>query len=215
MTPRDAILYFGSSTKLALALGVTRAAVCQWLAAGVVPPGRQIRVQELTGGELQATSGEPIPAKRTATATRRPKPKAKAKAKAPARAPKVSNPRLEAPDATKALEMALAVTKPVPVPAGGAAARLAMLESGPVAQHDATAPQPEGKIIAAPIAPRLPSAKPKTVAPSNVPLGMAAWRKTTQGIMAKARELGVPLMQGDKWGDVIRRIEDAETTAES
>ena len=213
MSPRDAILYFGSSTKLALALGVTRVAVCQWLAAGVVPPGRQIRVQELTGGELQATSGEPIPAKRTATATRRPKPKAKAKAKAPARGAKVSNPRLGTPDAAKALEMALAVAKPAPPQAGGAAARLAMLESGPVAQHDATAPQPEagGRIIAAPIAPRLPSAKPKTVAPSNVPLGMAAWRKTTQGIMAKAKELGVPLMQGDKWGDVIRRIEDAES----
>ena len=50
----ELIEYFGSQKKLANALKVDRAAVCQWVSAGVVPPLRAIQIEEMTNGDFKA-----------------------------------------------------------------------------------------------------------------------------------------------------------------
>ncbi len=46
--------WFGSQKRMAEALGVDKAAVCQWVAAGKLPPARAIQIERLTGGEFKA-----------------------------------------------------------------------------------------------------------------------------------------------------------------
>ncbi|BDI40984.1 Cro/CI family transcriptional regulator [Escherichia coli] len=47
----DAIIFFGSKTKLASAAGVRLASIAAW--GELVPEGRAMRLQEASGGELQ------------------------------------------------------------------------------------------------------------------------------------------------------------------
>jgi len=51
MDKKDAISYFGSKTKLATALKITKQAVRQWKQ---IPIGRQYQIEVLTNGALQA-----------------------------------------------------------------------------------------------------------------------------------------------------------------
>ena len=50
---REMVKWFGSKSKMAAALGVTRSAVSQWLVDGV-PPARAIQIEEVTGGKFKA-----------------------------------------------------------------------------------------------------------------------------------------------------------------
>jgi DNA-binding transcriptional regulator YdaS (Cro superfamily) len=52
MKKADAIAYFGSVSKLAAALGLGQPSVSEW--GDIVPPLRQLQIQHLTGGRLQA-----------------------------------------------------------------------------------------------------------------------------------------------------------------
>ena len=54
MDPRAVIDHFGSLPKAAAALGVSRAAIYQWLEAGLVPELRAYQIQVITDGALQA-----------------------------------------------------------------------------------------------------------------------------------------------------------------
>jgi len=51
MTKLDAVNYYGSATKLALALGISKGAVSQW--AEYPPAGKQAEIELLTQGELK------------------------------------------------------------------------------------------------------------------------------------------------------------------
>lgn len=52
MLKTDALLYFGSKTKLAQAAGIRLASLYSWK-GDLVPEGRAMRLQEASGGELQ------------------------------------------------------------------------------------------------------------------------------------------------------------------
>ena len=52
MKKSEAILYFGSQSKLAKALGLQRASVSKW--GDEVPPLRALQLEELTNGALKA-----------------------------------------------------------------------------------------------------------------------------------------------------------------
>lgn len=53
MKKQDAIEYFGTQQALAEAIGVSSAAIAQW--GETVPPLRQLQIQQLTLGKLQAS----------------------------------------------------------------------------------------------------------------------------------------------------------------
>lgn len=53
MTKQEALAKYGTHTALAEALGVTRSAVSQWR---TIPLGRQLQLEQITGGELKAES---------------------------------------------------------------------------------------------------------------------------------------------------------------
>ena len=52
MKKADAIAHFGSKVKLAIALGVSQAAISKW--PDDVPELRAYQIERLTGGELKA-----------------------------------------------------------------------------------------------------------------------------------------------------------------
>ena len=52
----EAIRWAGGKLALAKALGVTHAAVSQWLREGGLPPARAIEVERMTGGALRAAN---------------------------------------------------------------------------------------------------------------------------------------------------------------
>lgn len=52
MLKTDALLYFGSKTKLAQAAGIRLASLYSWK-GDLVPEGRAMRLQEASGGELR------------------------------------------------------------------------------------------------------------------------------------------------------------------
>lgn len=51
---KELLEYFGGQAALAKALNVTRGAVCQWVAAGSLPPFRAIEVEQITRGKFKA-----------------------------------------------------------------------------------------------------------------------------------------------------------------
>lgn len=53
-TLQQVIEYYGSQSKVADLLGVTRAAVTQWVNDGVLPPLRAIQIEVLTDGQFKA-----------------------------------------------------------------------------------------------------------------------------------------------------------------
>lgn len=48
------VAFYGSQVNLANALGVTRAAVTQWVENGGLPPLRAIQIEVLTDGQFKA-----------------------------------------------------------------------------------------------------------------------------------------------------------------
>jgi len=50
----QAIKFFGNQTIMANILGVTDAAVSQWVAEGEMPPKRAMQIEQLTKGEIKA-----------------------------------------------------------------------------------------------------------------------------------------------------------------
>jgi len=54
MLTKDAVAYFGSQTALARALNITQASVAGW--DEVVPPLRQLQLQQITLGKLMASA---------------------------------------------------------------------------------------------------------------------------------------------------------------
>ena len=52
----EAIEWAGGKLALAKVLGVTHAAVSQWLREGGLPPARAIEVERMTGGALRAVN---------------------------------------------------------------------------------------------------------------------------------------------------------------
>ncbi|WP_081946978.1 Cro/CI family transcriptional regulator [Candidatus Francisella endociliophora] len=55
MNIQEVLNYFGNQNKLALALGVTRAAVGRWVKDGEIPPKRQIQIQRLTKSKIKVS----------------------------------------------------------------------------------------------------------------------------------------------------------------
>mgnify|MGYP005990854593 CR=1 FL=1 len=53
-TLQQVIEYYGSQAKLAELLGVTRAAVTQWVNDGGLPPLRAIQIEVMSGGDFKA-----------------------------------------------------------------------------------------------------------------------------------------------------------------
>lgn len=51
---QQVIGHYGSQSKLAELLGVTRAAVTQWVNDGVLPPLRAIQIEVMSGGDFKA-----------------------------------------------------------------------------------------------------------------------------------------------------------------
>lgn len=51
---KDAIAYFGSQSKLALAFGVDRSCVSQWIKTNHLPADRALQIEELSGGRFIA-----------------------------------------------------------------------------------------------------------------------------------------------------------------
>lgn len=68
MNKADAIRYFGSPSRLAQALGISRQAVAQW--PDVVPLGRAYQIYVLTRGELalDERTDHPLPDNSTGVA---------------------------------------------------------------------------------------------------------------------------------------------------
>lgn len=54
MNIKEAISYFGSARRLALAIGVTASAVSRWVKENRIPYRRQIEIESATGGDLVA-----------------------------------------------------------------------------------------------------------------------------------------------------------------
>ncbi len=50
----DVVQYFGNQNKLAIALGVTRAAVSNWKVLGVFPPKQCFVIEKLSKGKFKA-----------------------------------------------------------------------------------------------------------------------------------------------------------------
>ena len=51
---KEIIKWFGSQVELARRLGVTQAAVAQWVADEKVPPYRAIQIERITEGQFKA-----------------------------------------------------------------------------------------------------------------------------------------------------------------
>ena len=51
---KEIIKWFGSQVELARKLGVTQAAVAQWVADAKVPPYRAIQIERITDGQFKA-----------------------------------------------------------------------------------------------------------------------------------------------------------------
>ena len=51
---KEIIKWFGSQVELARQLGVTQAAVAQWVADEKVPPYRAIQIERITDGQFKA-----------------------------------------------------------------------------------------------------------------------------------------------------------------
>ena len=51
---KEIIKWFGSQVELARQLGVTQAAVAQWVAEDKVPPYRAIQIERITDGQFKA-----------------------------------------------------------------------------------------------------------------------------------------------------------------
>ena len=51
---KEIIRWFGSQVELARQLGVTQAAVAQWVADEKVPPYRAIQIERITDGQFKA-----------------------------------------------------------------------------------------------------------------------------------------------------------------
>lgn len=51
---RDLVQHFGTQADLAIALGVSFAAVSQWVSNGAIPAKRAIQIELLTEGEFNA-----------------------------------------------------------------------------------------------------------------------------------------------------------------
>ncbi len=49
----DVFIHFGSQSELARKLGISAAAITQWLVEGV-PPARAIEIEKLSGGKFKA-----------------------------------------------------------------------------------------------------------------------------------------------------------------
>jgi hypothetical protein len=128
-----------------------------------------------------------------------------------------------APEDLEAEELAKLVQRPIPANGSNSASRLAMMESGAGVARDltqATGGDPVASqrhsqrgpgIISAPLADKPPlTVKPRALVDKSaaVPHEGEAWKQTERGILKRAKELGVALEQGDKWGDVIARIEE-------
>ena len=54
MTIEEAIKYYGTANKMCNALGITKQNVPAWKRRGYIPFYQQLRIQELTKGELKA-----------------------------------------------------------------------------------------------------------------------------------------------------------------
>jgi len=54
MTPKQAIKHFRTQSALAAALGVSQPAVSNWLSRGAIPAIKQLTLENITGGALQA-----------------------------------------------------------------------------------------------------------------------------------------------------------------
>lgn len=54
MNIKQAIMYFGSSRRLALAIGVDPSTVAKWTRENRIPPARQVQIEEFTAGKLAA-----------------------------------------------------------------------------------------------------------------------------------------------------------------
>lgn len=52
----QAVAYYGSQSKLAEALGISKAAVSKWTTAAI-PMLRQYQLEKMTGGKLKADHG--------------------------------------------------------------------------------------------------------------------------------------------------------------
>jgi hypothetical protein len=82
MKTEEAITYAGSVTGLAALLKVTTGAVSQWRKLGTLPGGRQLQLEQLTGGALLADPDcmkRPPRPKRKKAARKAAKPAAKRK----------------------------------------------------------------------------------------------------------------------------------------
>ena len=51
---KEIIKWFGSQVELARQLGITQAAVAQWVADEKVPPYRAIQIERITDGQFKA-----------------------------------------------------------------------------------------------------------------------------------------------------------------
>jgi hypothetical protein len=64
MTPQKAISYYGTQVAVAAQLRVTQPSVANWVKRGYIPAAPQLRLEELSGGDLKAdrwvrTKGKP------------------------------------------------------------------------------------------------------------------------------------------------------------
>jgi DNA-binding transcriptional regulator YdaS (Cro superfamily) len=50
----DIVRFFGSKSKLALALGVERSAVTQWIRRNAIPATRAVQIEQLSCGRFKA-----------------------------------------------------------------------------------------------------------------------------------------------------------------
>lgn len=54
MKPQEAIHYFKTQTRLAVALGMSQSAVAEWVSIGYIPLTRQYQIELATNGALRA-----------------------------------------------------------------------------------------------------------------------------------------------------------------
>ena len=50
---REAVEFFGTQADMARALGVSAAAVNQWIKAGEIPAGRALQIEALSNGKIR------------------------------------------------------------------------------------------------------------------------------------------------------------------
>jgi len=241
MTFADVLAHYKTQSAAARALGIAQASVAEWAKAGV-PILRQYQIEVLSKGSLKVSTSvdKSAPASKIDGAGResvgaatsagdRPAPKGQAvgvdhggagKPRAGRAVVADTSPRsvalATAQDAgirsgltstnsapsgealAKASKQAKAGAQGVvSLPGamaqpGGAQARMAMLDAGPTASHDATNPTaPQAKVISA----------------------VPAWHKSEQGILTRAKALGLPLVRGETWRQLIERCEQAKGDA--